>query len=193
MQALDLPIPLQNVDNSGNSIGNITHEVLLMLMVGEHSDDVATTVANLGDDDVTVGIDWLCFHNPEVDWTKEELKFTCCPDKCTKSSDPPKVKRSRRWRKDLSCAGFGVLVAEMEGDEVEDVGEVCAEDLEVALRAGMGCMRGVEDVDDFWGLTTEDLALWVAVGSTYTQAIAEQSTVKEGEKTFEELVLPGVL
>ena len=190
VRALDFPIPLRNVDNSGNSIGDITHEVLLTLMVGEHSDDVAAAVANIGDDDVIVGIDWLRFHNPEVNWTKEELKFTRCPDKCTKPSDPPKVMRSRRRRKDPPCAGFGISVAEMEGDEVEDVGEVCAEDLEVALRLEAGCMRGVEDVDDFWGLTAEDLALRVAAGSTYSQAIAEQSALKEGEKTFEELVPP---
>ncbi|KNZ76918.1 hypothetical protein J132_10865 [Termitomyces sp. J132] len=33
-----------------------------------------------------VGFTWLCEHNPEIDWTKGEVKMSCCPCHCTTSA-----------------------------------------------------------------------------------------------------------
>ncbi|KAJ3897644.1 hypothetical protein F5879DRAFT_777165, partial [Lentinula edodes] len=29
-----------------------------------------------------LGIDWLRYHNPSIDWKESTLTFECCPDKC---------------------------------------------------------------------------------------------------------------
>ena len=42
-------------------------------------------VLELGHNQMLLGIDWLNFHNPEVNWSMLSLQFTCCPKCCSKS------------------------------------------------------------------------------------------------------------
>ncbi|KAJ3897005.1 hypothetical protein F5879DRAFT_814302, partial [Lentinula edodes] len=39
-------------------------------------------VTNLGKTDIFLGIDWLRYHNPSIDWKESTLTFERCPDKC---------------------------------------------------------------------------------------------------------------
>lgn len=53
------PILLHNADGSSNVIGQIMHEAHLSMMVGTHYESIAACVANIGEDDVILGVDWL--------------------------------------------------------------------------------------------------------------------------------------
>ncbi|KAF8697062.1 hypothetical protein AX14_001486 [Amanita brunnescens Koide BX004] len=48
----------------------------------EHEEIMEFLVLDLGKQDMFLGHDWLQFHNPEIDWKNEKLKFTCCPQEC---------------------------------------------------------------------------------------------------------------
>lgn len=39
-------------------------------------------VVNLGKTDFFLGLDWLCYHNPNIDWEQSTLTFDRCPDRC---------------------------------------------------------------------------------------------------------------
>ena len=73
---LQKPILLRNADNSKNAIGMITQEAKLTMTCGSHEEDLTALVADTGDDDMIVGIEWLKMHNPEVDWETGRIKFS---------------------------------------------------------------------------------------------------------------------
>ncbi|KAF9796773.1 hypothetical protein IEO21_10957 [Rhodonia placenta] len=38
---------------------------------------------DIGPEDVIIGLDWLCEHNPEIDWESGSLKLSQCPETCS--------------------------------------------------------------------------------------------------------------
>ena len=52
------------------------------MIMGDHTEEIVAAVANTGDDDIILGIDWLRHHNPEIDWEKGIVHFTRCPRSC---------------------------------------------------------------------------------------------------------------
>jgi predicted aspartyl protease len=76
------PIHLQNVDLTENKIGQITHEVELDLQINKHITRERFLIADIGKDDVIIGIDWLKKHNPEIDWSQGRIVFSRCPSDC---------------------------------------------------------------------------------------------------------------
>ena len=89
-QALNAPIRLQNADGSPNAIGQITHEARLSMQIGGHKEDIVASVANTGDDELIIGVDWLRHHNPEIDWATGCLNFSRCPNECIRTPPPRK-------------------------------------------------------------------------------------------------------
>ena len=60
-------------------MGDITHVAELGLMVGSHREEkIIFTVADIGSEDLIIGIDWLRKHNPEIDWQEGEVTLQCC-------------------------------------------------------------------------------------------------------------------
>ena len=43
------------------------------LTVGIHSKGIYAMVADIGDEDLIIGVDWLCYHNPEINWWSGEV------------------------------------------------------------------------------------------------------------------------
>ena len=41
---------------------------------------------------VILGIPWLAFHNPKIDWRTGEVKMTRCPEECGKQWRPKQRK-----------------------------------------------------------------------------------------------------
>ena len=52
------------------------------MTVGDHIERVRLAVKKLSKQKLFLGIDWLRFHNPTVDWTESTLVFDRCPSKC---------------------------------------------------------------------------------------------------------------
>jgi Retroviral aspartyl protease len=87
-----LPVPKtsHNADGSTNSGGSITEYVSVRLDVNGHSDLWYLVVTNLSYD-VFIGFDWIAYHNPEVNWQTEEIKFSHCPQGCQTEIDLPPI------------------------------------------------------------------------------------------------------
>jgi hypothetical protein len=47
-----------------------------------HQEKMNMYAANIGQQDIILGTQWLIKHNPEIDWEKYKLKFSQCPATC---------------------------------------------------------------------------------------------------------------
>ena len=89
---LPRPVPLWNADDSVNAIGMVTHEAELTLSMGDHSEVIRAAIADIGRDDLIIGIDWLRHHNPSIDWQQGNLAFMRCPSDCGRAADVMELK-----------------------------------------------------------------------------------------------------
>ena len=95
MRKLARPIPLYNIDGMENRDGTITEVAVLDMAVGDHREKVVFVVMDMGEEDVIDGLDWLCEHNPEIDWERGSLRLLRCPEMCPASrkvSEPVETK-----------------------------------------------------------------------------------------------------
>ena len=76
------PIPLYNIDGTENRDGTIMEVAVLDMAVGDHREKVVFVVTDIGEEDVIIGLDWLCEHHPEVDWERGSLCLSRCPETC---------------------------------------------------------------------------------------------------------------
>ena len=104
LHTLAKPIPVKNVDRTMTQQGAVCYTTIQTIRIKSpsneyHEEQSELYVTTLGDHDVIFGTDWLQAHNPEVDWAKPQLAFTCCPKSCKLSQKPlvlePKSKESR--------------------------------------------------------------------------------------------------
>ena len=51
-------------------------------MIRDHAEKIEMAVVNLGKTDFFLGLDWLCYHNPNINWEQSTLTFDRCPDWC---------------------------------------------------------------------------------------------------------------
>jgi hypothetical protein len=87
------PLPVKNVDGMLNKRGSIKHTTIQRIRIKTpdghfHEETAELYVMTLADHDIIFGTDWLCAHNPEVDWTLPQVSFTRCPKECTLSQTP---------------------------------------------------------------------------------------------------------
>ena len=176
---LEYPILLRNADNTENAMGRITHEVLLDLEVRGHQEKVLASVADIGDDELIIGIDWLRHHNPEIDWADERIDLNRCPPKC----DNEKSKAQQRTAK--ACRT--VPKARQDPNEPRRSQTTRLEDRRRAA-AQLAVAELTEGLNDEPRDPENWFDLRLAAAYTHSQAIAEKTAVKEGDKTFEELV-----
>ena len=78
------PVQLQTINNSDICSGLIREEVHLEVVMGEHVETLVLDVADIGDDNMILGINWLRRHNPVVDWERATVDFTStwCEGRC---------------------------------------------------------------------------------------------------------------
>ncbi len=75
---------LRTVDNSEVKSGLMTHEVHLRIFLGDHEEVLNFDVADIGDDNLILGLNWLRKHNPTIDWHQSSVEFLSkfCQEKC---------------------------------------------------------------------------------------------------------------
>jgi hypothetical protein len=88
-KALPYPIPVYNADGTLNKSGSITHTCELVVTIDDHVETLTFAVTNTGSSNAILGLSWLRFHNPLVDWRTGKICFTNCPSACCLAPPPP--------------------------------------------------------------------------------------------------------
>ena len=210
-EPLPRPISLTNADGSKNSIGMVTRVAPIGLTVGTHQEGIRAIVADLGNEDMIIGVDWLRYHNPEIDWRAGELDLSRCRTSCGLSepvfeqhaprASTPKQQEacrssvsklrqrgldlggSRRVR-EMQAEALGLSVAELE-EELEEESEV-----PVGFRYSKKFQEIYQDAEEFFVASDAAAAHQIAAAYTWSQAIAEKAATPEGSKSFEDMVPP---
>jgi hypothetical protein len=80
---LSNPIPVYNVDGTENDAGAITDIANVILCYEQHSERTQLAVTCLGKQSLILGYNWLCNHNPEINWQTKDVKMSRCPLQCS--------------------------------------------------------------------------------------------------------------
>ena len=72
-------------DGSTPKSGLLTECINIQMRIGNHQESIQLIVMELAKMDVFLGYNWLSWHNPEINWEKNEIGFTRCLSKCGKS------------------------------------------------------------------------------------------------------------
>ena len=75
-------MPVYNADGSLNADRSIEGFTELQMTIRDHVKRIELAVTNLGNMDIFLGLDWLRFHNPSIDWKESLITFDRCHDKC---------------------------------------------------------------------------------------------------------------
>jgi hypothetical protein len=78
----DVPVPIMVVDDHPIVSGLITHDILTNISVGAHSELQPLAIVAVGYP-IILGLDWLCHHNPKIDWAEANLSLNCCGLSCS--------------------------------------------------------------------------------------------------------------
>jgi hypothetical protein len=68
------PIPVYNVDGTANDTSMITDITDIVLQYENHSERTQLAVTHLGKQSMILGYNWLCNHNPEINWQTKDVK-----------------------------------------------------------------------------------------------------------------------
>jgi hypothetical protein len=71
-----------NADGTMNRLGQIMEYVEMQLTIDEHQELIHLAVTDLGKADLFLDYEWFVKHNPEIDWTKGEVRLERCPEEC---------------------------------------------------------------------------------------------------------------
>jgi hypothetical protein len=77
------PIPVYNVDSTANDAGMITDIIDIILQYQNHSEHTQLAVTHLGKQSMILGYNWLCNHNPEINWQTKDVKMSRYPQQCS--------------------------------------------------------------------------------------------------------------
>ena len=81
---LERPVYVRNVDGTLNYMGPIVDTVEVEIFFKEHKERTSINVIGGQRWSIILGMPWLAYHNPEIDWKIGEVKMMRCPDKCGK-------------------------------------------------------------------------------------------------------------
>ena len=90
-KTLPYPIPVYNADGTLNKSGSITHTCDLIVTINDHVKTLTFAVTNTGSSNAILGLSWLRFHNPLVNWRTGNICFTNCPSACCLTSLMPRT------------------------------------------------------------------------------------------------------
>ena len=79
-------ITVVNADGTANAGGKITEMVKIKMKINNHEEIFELAVTDIGRRDIFIGHDWLIYHNPEMEWQDNTIKFSRCPGECYKGS-----------------------------------------------------------------------------------------------------------
>lgn len=93
IQKISQPITVFNIDGTSNKAGQISETVDIVLQYKTYLEWILLVVSSLGKQDLILGYFQLKYHNPEVNWEKEEVEITYYPSRYDSYRDLQKVRR----------------------------------------------------------------------------------------------------
>ena len=84
LKKLERPMNVRNVDGSLNKEGPIEHIVEVNIYFKEHRERMEIDMIGGQKWTVILGMPWLVYHNPEIDWRTRKVKIMRCPEECGK-------------------------------------------------------------------------------------------------------------
>lgn len=210
---LKQPIQVYNIDGTLNKSGAIEEVAILNMKLGDHEERTIFTVTDIGPEDVIIGIDWLRYHNPTIDWYEGIMRMDRCPDDCkpkdrsesvpavakaTSTARKPRKALKPRVRKESALVEAPVDEEAEEPEELEELPEGLGKFDHAKLEklqaraattqiGGKGTPRrsAVHRVEP---VLAEGERLFVMASHTYSSDLAEAEFQAKPKKTFEELV-----
>jgi hypothetical protein len=118
---LTKPIPIYNVDGTTNDAGAITDIANVVLRYKNHSEHTQLAVTHLGKQSLILGYNWLCNHNPEINWHMKDVKMSRCPVQCStcrvEDKHDAKIQKSTTSQIDACRSGAFPRMVEEDKDE----------------------------------------------------------------------------
>jgi hypothetical protein len=112
-------IPAYNADGTANNAGAITDIADVILRYENHSEHTQLAVMRLDKQSLILGHNWLCNHNPEINWQTKDVKMSRYPVQC--STCRVEEKRDAKIRKSttsqINACRSGVFPTMVEEDE----------------------------------------------------------------------------
>jgi len=84
LKRLERPVYVRNVDGSLNKEGPIEHTVEVNIYYQRHRKRTEINVIRGQKWMIILGMLWLAYYNPEIDWKTGEVKMTRCLEECEK-------------------------------------------------------------------------------------------------------------
>ena len=84
LKKLERLVHIRNVDSSLNKKEPIEHTVEVNIYYQGHRERTKIDVIKEQKWMVILGMPWLAWHNPEINWKTGEVKMTRCPEECGK-------------------------------------------------------------------------------------------------------------
>jgi hypothetical protein len=115
------PIPVYNVDGTTNDTGTITDIADVILRYEHHSECTQLAVTCLGKQSLILGYNWLCNHNPEINWQTKDVKMSRCPLQCSTCRVEDKCDRmiQKLTTSQINACRSGAFPTMVEEDEDE--------------------------------------------------------------------------
>jgi hypothetical protein len=100
----------------------ITDITDIILRYENHSEHTQLAVTRLGKQSMILGYNWLCNHNPEINWQTKDVKMSWCPQQCStcrvEGKHEVKIWKSTTLQINACRAGaFPKIVEEVDEDE----------------------------------------------------------------------------
>ena len=84
LKKLERPMNVRNVNRSLNKEGPIENTVEMNIYYKRHRERMEIDVIGEQKWTIILGMLWLAYHNPKIDWRTREVKMTRCPEECGK-------------------------------------------------------------------------------------------------------------
>jgi hypothetical protein len=196
------PIPVYNVDGTTNDTGTITDIADVVLRYENHSERTQLAVTRLGKQSLILGYNWLCNHNPEINWQTKDVKMSRCPLQCSacRVEDKRDTKRWKSTTSQITACRSGAFPMMTEEDEDEsphmDTDKTDEEAQDTSLAFDDDLDSEVDDLtieeDDCVFMTMVhpvDPHHFVRASSTVSGRLAEAFAKNSELKGFEDTVL----
>jgi hypothetical protein len=114
-------IPVYNVDGTANDASAITNIADVILHYEQHSERTQLAVTCLGKQSLILGYNWLCNHNPEINWQTKDVKMSRCPLQCStcRVEDKCDAKRRKSMTSQITTCRSGAFPTMTEEDKDE--------------------------------------------------------------------------